>query len=63
MQEFPNPPLQQAEHAGQTDSVNQAFNHGICYGLEYVLDELATEEPDPEIFANVDWFGASDYFA
>ncbi len=43
--------------------MNQAFDNGNFYGLEYILDELVNEQP---IVANPnapDWFGATDYFA
>ena len=43
--------------------MNQAFDNGDFYGLEYVLDELVTEKPLPANENTVDWFGATDYFA
>jgi len=43
--------------------MNQAFDNGDFYGLEYVLDELVTEKPVPANENTVDWFGATDYFA
>jgi len=43
--------------------MNQAFDNGDFYGLEYVLDELVTEKPVPPNENTVDWFGATDYFA
>ena len=44
-------------------SMNQAFDNGNSYGLEYVLDELVSEKPTPANQNTVDWFGATDYFA
>ena len=44
-------------------SMNEAFDNGISYGLEYVLDELASEKPAPVNQNDEDWFGATDYFA
>ncbi len=43
--------------------INQAFDNGDFYGLEYVLDELVIEKPVPANENTVDWFGATDYFA
>ncbi len=43
--------------------MNQAFDNGNFYGLEYILDELVIEKPTPANQNTVDWFGASDYFA
>ena len=43
--------------------MNQAFDNGNFYGLEYVLDELISEMPTPANLHVVDWFGATDYFA
>jgi hypothetical protein len=43
--------------------MNQAFNDGNFYGLEYVLDELVIKNPAPVNQNSVDWFGATDYFA
>ena len=43
--------------------MNQAFDNGNFYGLEYVLDELVSEKPAPVNQNAVDWFGATDYFA
>ena len=43
--------------------MNQAFENGNFYGLEYVLDELIKKRPAPENKQAVDWFGATDYFA
>lgn len=43
--------------------MNQAFDDGNFYGLEYVLDELVGVKPAPESQNTVDWFGATDYFA
>jgi hypothetical protein len=43
--------------------MNQAFDNGNSYGLEYVLDELVSEKPAPGNQNAVDWFGATDYFA
>ena len=44
-------------------SMNEAFDNGNSYGLEYVLDELVIEKPTPENKNMVDWFGDTDYFA
>ena len=44
-------------------SMNQAFDNGNSYGLEYVLDELVSDKPTPANQNTVDWFGATDYFA
>ena len=41
----------------------QAFDNDNFYGLEYVLDELASENPVPANQNTIDWFGATDYFA
>ena len=43
--------------------MNQAFDNGSFYGLEYILDELVREKSAPAHQETVDWFGASDYFA
>ena len=43
--------------------MNQAFENGNFYGLEYVLDELINKKPAPENQNTVDWFGTTDYFA
>ncbi len=46
------------------ESMNQAFDNGSFYGLEYVLDEWA--EKAPVISANqdpVDWFGFRDFLS
>lgn len=51
------------KHSDIVAPMNQAFDNGNFYGLEYVLDELVSERP---MFTNqntVDWFGATDYFA
>ncbi len=44
-------------------SMNEAFDNGISYGLEYVLDELVSGKPAPVNQNKEDWFGATDYFA
>ncbi len=44
-------------------SMNQAFENGNFYGLEYVLDELVREMPMSTDLNTIDWFGAADYFA
>ena len=44
-------------------SMNEAFDNGNSYGLEYVLDELVSKKPTPANQNTVDWFGATDYFA
>ena len=43
--------------------MNQAFDNGNFYGLEYILDELIKKKPAPENRNAVDWFGTTDYFA
>lgn len=44
--------------------MNQAFENGNFYGLEYILDELVSEKPTATTDQNtIDWFGATDYFA
>jgi len=43
--------------------MNQAFDNGNSYGLEYVLDELVSGKPAPVNQNKEDWFGATDYFA
>ncbi|HEY8160295.1 MAG TPA: hypothetical protein VIF10_16505 [Methylobacter sp.] len=43
--------------------MNQAFDNGNFYGLEYVLDELVSEEPTSANQIAIDWFGATDYFS
>jgi hypothetical protein len=43
--------------------MNQAFDNGNFYGLEYILDELVNNKPAPAKQNPVDWFGATDYFA
>lgn len=43
--------------------MNQAFDNGNFYGLEYVLDELVNEKTTPTNQIGIDWFGATDYFS
>ncbi len=43
--------------------MNQAFDNGNFYGLEYILDELVSEKLTPINQNTIDWFGATDYFA
>lgn len=50
-------------HSDIVAPMNQAFDNGNFYGLEYVLDELVSEKPSPANQNTVDWFGATDYFA
>ena len=52
-----------AQDSNIIESMNQAFDNGNSYGLEYVLDELVDEKPKPAEQDTVDWFGATDYFA
>jgi len=52
-----------AQDSNIIESMNQAFDNGNSYGLEYVLDELVSEKPTPANQNTVDWFGATDYFA
>ncbi|MDD1613971.1 MAG: hypothetical protein LUP98_04915 [Methylococcaceae bacterium] len=50
-------------HSDIVAPLNQAFNNGNSYGLEYVLDELVNEKPTLANQNTIDWFGATDYFA
>ncbi|MGZ4990366.1 MAG: hypothetical protein ACXV8S_06345 [Methylobacter sp.] len=53
-------------HSDIVTPMNQAFDNGNFYGLEYILDELVNEKNEKNAPANqnaLDWFGASDYFA
>ncbi len=50
-------------HGDIVEPMNQAFNNGNFYGLEYVLDELVIKKPAPANQNTIDWFGATDYFA
>ncbi|MFA5018453.1 MAG: hypothetical protein WC504_12960 [Methylobacter sp.] len=50
-------------HSDIVAPMNQAFDNGNFYGLEYILDELISEKPTPANQNAVDWFGAADYFA
>ena len=50
-------------HSDIIAPMNQAFDNGNFYGLEYVLDELIKKKPMLENQNAVDWFGATDYFA
>jgi hypothetical protein len=50
-------------HNDIVEPMNQAFDNGNFYGLEYVLDELLNKKPAPAKQNTVDWFGATDYFA
>lgn len=44
------------------ESMNQAFDNGSFYGLEYVLDEWVEKTPASSANQNtVDWFGFSDF--
>ncbi|MDD5277103.1 MAG: hypothetical protein PHR16_13595 [Methylovulum sp.] len=44
------------------ESMNQAFDNGSFYGLEYVLDEWVEKTPVPSANQNtVDWFGFRDF--
>jgi hypothetical protein len=55
-----------AQDTNIIESMNQAFDNGNSYGLEYVLDELVSEKPKTANKNNkitVDWFGDTDYFA
>jgi hypothetical protein len=45
------------------ESMNQAFDNGNSYGLEYVLDEWLSKKPKPANQNIVDWFGDTDFFA
>ena len=50
-------------HNDIIESMNEAFDNGISYGLEYVLDEFVDEKPKPANPDTIDWFGDTDYFA
>jgi hypothetical protein len=50
-------------HSDIVAPMNQAFESGNFYGLEYILDELITTKPMPAQQDTMDWFGATDYFA
>jgi hypothetical protein len=50
-------------HNDIIESMNEALDNGISYGLEYVLDELVSEKPIPANQDTIDWFGDTDYFA
>jgi hypothetical protein len=52
-----------AQYSNIIESMNQAFDNGNFYGLEYVLDELVSEKPASANQNTIDWFGATDYFA
>ena len=43
--------------------LNQAFDNGDFYGLEYILDELVEKKPNTDNQIIFDWFGTADYFA
>lgn len=51
------------QYSNLIESMNQAFDNGKFYGMEYVLDELDSEKPAPANQNTIDWFGATDYFA
>jgi hypothetical protein len=50
-------------HSDIVKSMNEAFDNGNSYGLEYVLDELFSEKPMHSHQDKKDWFGDTDYFA
>ena len=50
-------------HSDIVAPMNQAFDNGNFYGLEYVLDELIIKKQAPLTQNTVDWFGTTDYFA
>lgn len=50
-------------HCDFVAPLDQAFDNGNFYGLEYILDELISEKPTPANQNIIDWFGATDYFA
>jgi hypothetical protein len=52
-----------AQYCNIIESMNQAFDNGNFYGMEYVLDELVGEKPASANQNTIDWFGATDYFA
>ena len=52
-----------AQDSNIIESMNQAFDNGNSYGLEYVLDELVSDNPIPANQDTIDWFGDTDYFA
>jgi len=43
-------------HSDIVAPMNQAFDNGNFYGLEYILDELVSEKPTPANQNAVDWF-------
>ncbi|MCX7107449.1 MAG: hypothetical protein NTV66_07715 [Methylococcales bacterium] len=43
--------------------LNQAFDNGNFYGLEYILDELVEKKSSSDNQIIFDWFGTADYFA
>ncbi len=46
------------------ESMNQAFENGCFYGLEYVLDEWIEKMPVvPDRQDTVDWFGFGDFLS
>ena len=45
------------------ESMNQAFDNGNFYGLEYVLDELVAKTQIPANTNTIDWFGFFDFVA
>lgn len=47
-------------NANIIESMNEAFNNGSFYGLEYVLDEWVVKTPTPVNQHQIDWFGFWD---
>jgi len=43
------------------ECMNQAFDNGNFYGLEYVLDEWMSKTPVSVNQSQLDWFGFLDF--
>lgn len=51
-------------HSDILESMNQAFDNGSFYGLEYVLDEWAVNTlASTTNQSTVDWYGFLDFLA
>lgn len=47
--------------ANQSVQSDRELKQQICYGLEYVLDEMAKKQPETKKSrSQIDWFGLSD---
>ncbi len=54
-----NTPL--ATEANGSEQSETELKQQICYGLEYILDEMAKKQPETDKPSNqIDWFGLSD---